>query len=84
MPLSENSPFSVLVLLRKNILAFFQGSSGFQGLKEQGKKVEQEGSTERRNPGLGISALSVSAPASTARIHVSDQYLYPQNFIAIY
>lgn len=37
MPLSENSPFSILVLLKKNIFTFFQVSFGFQWLKEQEK-----------------------------------------------
>lgn len=76
MPLNENSPFSVLVLLRKDILPFLQGSFGFQWLKEQEKGMGRI--TKRRNPGRDISALAIkAAPASTVLIHVSDHILPP-------
>lgn len=89
------SSFSVLVLLWKDILAFFQGSFGFQWLKEQEKKEESKGS--QKGEILDLACQPLLATQHLPAQHLSmcqtmsclllfspgDTYLYPQNFIAI-
>lgn len=76
MLLSENSTFSVLVLLRKDILAFFQESFGFQWLKKQEKRNRKDHNKEESWT-WHITLCHHTAPASTALIHVSDHVLPP-------
>lgn len=77
VPLSENSTFSVPVLLRKDIVAFFQGSFAFSVRRSRKRKRDGNDHKKEESWTWHISPCHQHSTCSTALLHVSDHVLPP-------